>query len=206
MPSSPNLRVPGCTKHKASGQAVVRLNGKDHYLGRFDSDQAATAYERLIAEWLAGGRQPLATDDDSELSVEEVLARYWVFAEQHYRKRGEPTKELENIRYALRPLRTLYGETAAAQFGPLALKALRVKMIELGLSRKVINQRVGKIKRIFRWAVSEQLIPPSVHQALATVDGLQRGRTNARETEPVRPVRRLVLRTRRLIVAQRSLL
>ena len=98
MPSSSTLRVPGCTKHKASGQAVVRLNGKDHYLGPFGSDEATTAYERIISEWLAGGRQPLATDADSELSVEEVLARYWVFAEQHYRKRGEPTRELDNIR------------------------------------------------------------------------------------------------------------
>lgn len=188
MPTSSALRVPGFTKHKASGQAVVRLNGKDHYLGRFGSDEAATAYERLISEWLAGGRQPLATDADAELTVEEVLARYWVFAEQHYRKRGEPTKEVDNIRYALRPLRTLYADTPAADFGPLALKALRAKMIESGLSRKVVNQRIGKIKRVFRWAVSEQLVPPSVHKALSTVDGLQRGRTDARETEPVGPV------------------
>ena len=27
--------VPGLSRHKASGQAVVRLNGKDIYLGRF---------------------------------------------------------------------------------------------------------------------------------------------------------------------------
>src|SRR5262249_25154314 len=35
---------------------------------------------------------------------------------------------------------------------------------------------------------SEQLIPVSVYQALATVTGLQRGRTAARESDPIKPV------------------
>ncbi len=196
MPRKPSSRIPNSTQHKASGQAVVRLNGKDHYLGRFGTADAQTAYERLIAEWLANGRHfPVASATDEALTVEETLARYWAFAEQHYRKDGEPTRELDNIRYALRLVRALYGNTAADQFGPLALKALRAKMIDAGLSRKLINQRIGKIKRVFRWAVSEQLVPPSIYQALATVDGLQRGRTDARETEPVGPVGDAVIET-----------
>lgn len=193
MPRSKSPCIPTCTEHKASGRAVVRLNGRDHYLGPYGTPEAAAAYERRIAEWLARGRRLAPETDVAETTIEEVLARYWVFAEQHYRKRGEPTKELDNIRYALRPLRSLYGETPASHFGPLALKALRVKMIESGLSRKVINQRIGKIKRVFRWATSEQLIPPAVYQALATVDGLQRDRTEARETEPIGPVADVVV-------------
>src|SRR5205823_5976804 len=46
----------------------------------------------------------------------------------------------------------------------------------------------GRVKRVFKWAVAEELVPPSVHQALAAVTGLQRGRTPARESEPVSPV------------------
>lgn len=61
-------------------------------------------------------------------------------------------------------------------------------MIEAGLSRGVINSRIGKIKRVFRWAVSEELAPPSHMHALSTVMGLQKGRTPAREVEPVKPV------------------
>jgi integrase len=56
------------------------------------------------------------------------------------------------------------------------------------LCRTTINQRIGCIKRILKWAVSEQLVPPGVYHGLQAVDGLRRGRSAAKEAEPVRPV------------------
>jgi integrase len=56
------------------------------------------------------------------------------------------------------------------------------------LSRGVINNRVRRIVRMFRWAVSEELAPESVWRALTTVRGLDKGRTTVRETEAVKPV------------------
>src|SRR5262249_12604965 len=56
------------------------------------------------------------------------------------------------------------------------------------LSRGVINRRVGRIVRMFKWGVSEELVPEGVWRALTTVRGLEKGRTGVRETEPVRPV------------------
>jgi hypothetical protein len=58
--TSGRMRVPGYGLHKASGQAVVRLNGKDHYLGKHGSDESQARYEVLIATWLQNGRQPVA--------------------------------------------------------------------------------------------------------------------------------------------------
>src|SRR5206468_1395317 len=69
-----------------------------------------------------------------------------------------------------------------------ALKAVRQSMIEAGLARTTINQRVGRIVRLVKWAVENELVPPAVHEALKAVRGLQKGRSEARETEPVRPV------------------
>ena len=61
-------------------------------------------------------------------------------------------------------------------------------MVDSGkLSRKVINRRIGRIKRFFKWAVGEELVPPSVSQGLQAVGGLQKGRTSAHEAPPVRP-------------------
>lgn len=45
--------LPSYRRHKASGQAVVTLNGKDHYLGPHGSKVSRDEYDRLIAEWLA---------------------------------------------------------------------------------------------------------------------------------------------------------
>ena len=56
MPRLP--RIPQLSLHKASGKAVVRLNGRDHYLGVFGSPEAKSAYDRLIAEWLANDLSP----------------------------------------------------------------------------------------------------------------------------------------------------
>ncbi len=47
---------------------------------------------------------------------------------------------------------------------------------------------IGRIKRAFRWAVSEELCPPAVLQGLLSVTGLRRGRSQARETQPIAPV------------------
>ncbi len=42
--------------------------------------------------------------------------------------------------------------------------------------------------RMFKWAVGEELLPASVHQALKAVEGLRKGRGDVRESKPVKPV------------------
>jgi integrase len=192
MPSpTPKYRL-----HKPSGQAVVTLNGKDHYLGRHNTATSHAEYDRLIAEWLVNGRCLLhVTRAASGLSVNELILAYFRHAEQHYRRPdGSLTDELHCIRSAMRPLKALYGQTESAAFGPLALKAVRQKMVEtIGptgrrWSRRFVNASVGRIKALFKWGVENELVPAAVHQALTTVRGLQEGRSEARETGPVKPV------------------
>lgn len=194
MPRSPG-KVPSYCHHKASGRAVVRIDGRDHYLGPYGCDDSHAEYQRLIAQWRRSRHRQTATASqavfattDPALTVCEVLVRYCEFARGYYSENGETTKEFVEMGYALRPVRELYGNTLAGEFGPLALKAVRQHMVELDLSRGVINHRVNRIKRCFKWVVSEQLIPPAVHEGLRTVCGLIKGRTTARETAPITPV------------------
>ena len=56
------------------------------------------------------------------------------------------------------------------------------------LSRRYVNDHVDRIKRMFKWGVGEQLIPAATYDALKAVEGLRKGRTEARETDPVEPV------------------
>jgi len=123
MPSiSDTSRVPSYRRHKPSGQAVVTINGRDIYLGRWNTKASRAEYDRLIGEWLASGRC-LAPDDRNSLTVSELALRYWKLAKQYYRRNGWPTGTAENLRPTLRLLRTIYSDTRAANFGPLALKA-----------------------------------------------------------------------------------
>lgn len=89
---------------------------------------------------------------------------------------------------ATKPVRELYGELPAVQFGPLALRAVRQKMIDTGLCRGLVNRRTDRVKRVFKWAVAEELVPVAAYEALRALAGLRQGRTEARESEPVKPV------------------
>jgi hypothetical protein len=179
--------VPRYRQHKATGQAVVTVFGKDHYLGPWQSATSRAEYDRLIGEWLAAGR-PTQAGVDGALRVIELNRRYWEYAQGYYRKDGAPTGTLEYIRVALRTLRKAYGRVRAADIGPLAIKSLQQKLFDQNLSRVYINKLIDVIRREFKWAVSEQLIPARVFQAVQAVSGLRKGRSGARESAPVRPV------------------
>ncbi|MEM9702665.1 MAG: recombinase XerD, partial [Planctomycetota bacterium] len=198
MSHSSPARVPGYRLHKPSGQARVYLDGRHVYLGKHGSSESREQYARLIAEQFAGpsGSQSSSARGTASgpsaafgLSVNELLVAYLDFAEVYYSADGEPTRECRSVKEALKPLKELYGRTPAAEFGPKKLKALREHLVQVrDLSRKVVNARINRIRRCFKWAAGEELVPPSVFEGLRAVDGLRRGRSAARETDPVRPV------------------
>src|SRR5262249_19049940 len=113
---------------------------------------------------------------------------YWRHAEAYYVKDGEPTMEVESVHRALRFVKDLFGEVEATRFGPKALEAVQQAMVKHGWCRTHINRQVNRVKRMIGWAVSQEMIPPSVHQAIQTVAGLKKGRTLAREKPPVEVV------------------
>jgi integrase len=202
-------QVPSYRKHKQSGQAIVTLTDglggrRDVLLGKHGTALSRAEYARVLAEWEAAGRSLPKAATAADLSVNEMLVGFWKHAQRHYNR--PDGKELGEYRRALRPLKRQYGHTPAKDFGPLALRALQQTIADgswmtarekqkqlkrgspIGCCRGVVNQRIGRIRRAFRWAVSHELIPPSVLQGLVTVEGLARGRSIARETEPVKPV------------------
>lgn len=194
MPKLKN-KVPSYRLHKATGQAVVTLNGRDIHLGAHNSAESREAYQAALNERLAshrqrpssGSRERDATPADG-LTINEIFLAYWEFVEEHYRTYGKPTSEVASIKRALTPLLKLYGRRSGRTFGPLALKACRQRMIEDGLTRGVINNHIGRAKRFFKWAAENELVPPEVYHGLQTVSGLRRGRSPAPESEPVKPV------------------
>ena len=140
MPRIAGTSIPKYRKHRATGQAVVTIGGIDHYLGPHGTKASLIEYDRLIAEWMANGRQANITADDG-LTIAELIKRYRVHVRQHYVKNGKPTSEQHDIACALRFVRELYHGELVADFGPLALKAVRHKMVEAGYARKHRQQQ-----------------------------------------------------------------
>lgn len=174
-------RIPTYRLHKPSGRAVVTISGKDHYLGPYGTAESRQKYGEIIARHAAGLEVEIAEKPLATLSVGQLVLAYMRFAAEYYKKDGQVTDEYDCLKSAACPLVQLYGETEAEEFTALGLKAVRQKMIDNGWCRVYINKSVGRIRRMFRHAVSNDMIGPAVLQKLESVPPLLEGRTTAKE-------------------------
>src|SRR4051812_13094950 len=99
-------RLPKYRHYKPKDLAVVRIDGKDHYLGKYDSPESRERYRRLMAEWLAAGpafrsSEDAASDSRDGLTVNELILAYVRFADGYYVKDGRPTVEPTHIRLVM---------------------------------------------------------------------------------------------------------
>jgi hypothetical protein len=138
-------RTPSLRLHRASGQAVVTVRGRDFYCGKFGSPEAGQAYSRVLASIRAHGAEVVQhhgvpsegskarrPTSPSSLTVAELLLAYVEDAERAY---APPSRELEPIKVVVRDLRKSFGSMFADEFGPLLLKQLRQQWIDRGLRR-----------------------------------------------------------------------
>ena len=204
----PKNPTPKYCNHKASGRGYVTLGGERIYLGRYGTPESRDRYSLEIAEWIQRGRRPVTpanpTNPDAGPTISQVIAQFWKHAVSYYiGADGKPTGEAAAFKVVLGVLKRLYGPSPAGEFGPLKLKALREHLLHPteeidkstgkvvtrnAWSRQHINKNIGRIKAVFKWATGEELVPSGIYHALQSVSALKRGRTDAKENKPVRPV------------------
>jgi integrase len=161
-------------------------------LGPFGSEASRVRYGELIAKFASGTLiDPLAARsnrravaDEPGPSIAELIVAFLEHAKTHYIKDGKPTSEQELIRSAVRPLRELYALLPAKEFGPIALKAVRSRLVESGVCRNTVNLHVSRIRHVFRHAVANEMIPVEVLTRLESVEPLLAGRTKAPDHAP----------------------
>lgn len=187
----PRAHIPAYGLHKPTGQARVRIGGKDHYLGPHGSEESKREYERLVRKLVTDraaaevqARVEIATD----LTISELILGFLTHARTYYVKDGRQTTEFGSIVQALRPVRERHGHELVSAFGPVKLKAIREQWVADGLVRTQINARVRRVRRMFAWGVEEELVPPAILQALKAIQGLKKGRTEAKEGKRIQPV------------------
>lgn len=179
----PKSTIPSYRKHKASGQAYVRINGQNIYLGKHNSSESKEQYQRLLAE-NPSPTKSLVITKGQPLTVAALVAKYVDLGPKH-------DSCPDRLKSAIKPLLELYATLPAQDFGPLKLKAVRSRMIDVGnrngkhkskapdgtekhrpLAISYINPLMKVIVRIFRWGVSQELVPVAVFQSLETVENL----------------------------------
>lgn len=113
------------------------------------------------------------------LTREDLIGRYNAHAREYYRRAdGSPTRHATNIELATRPL---VSHEPAASFGLHELRRYREQRITRGLKRRTINQWVGWVRGMFRWAAREKLLSPAQVAELTLLEPLRYGRSRAKE-------------------------
>lgn len=179
----PRRTVPKYTLHKATGQARVRIDGRDVYLGVFGSQASHERYSDEIAKWHRSVGQAL-----HNVSIASLTRIYLQHCKTYYRKDGKPTSEVNCIRTALRHLNRKYRNLPAQKFDSLKLEAVRETMISQGYVRTSINLHISRLRAMFKWGAKQKLVDKSVWLELTAVEGLKKGRTLAVEAQPVTTV------------------
>lgn len=157
----PRKKIPSYLPHSASGQARVRVNKRDIYLGPYGSPESKQAYARFIAENFANGEPaslPILAGE--RLTIAALVVKYDDFARAYYVKNGVPTDERYAIKAAVSTLVSLYGNTLADEFSPKRLKAVRQEIINAGRMPTYKPKATDKQKAKKKQEQAEEQKPP----------------------------------------------
>ncbi|TWU27924.1 tyrosine-type recombinase/integrase [Novipirellula artificiosorum] len=184
----PKVDAPAYRYH-ISGQARVTLDGRDFFLGEYDSPESKAKYFTLLAEYNANGKtMPIATPRqlaDAPVTVRCITAEFREYIEVKYANNPHHRRTLQNLCMLLEDE---YGDVPAAQFGPRKLAELRDLFVASGNNRRYANQQTRSICSIFKHAISRELIDVNILLRLQTLEPLRRGQTPAPESIPRKPV------------------
>ena len=171
--------------HAHSGQARVRVYGRVIYLGPWDSPEAKAKYHRLLVEW-HGGHEPVPTPDrprsvaspvvdlpppPAGLTIAELCLLWLAACEKKYTRADGTTSstmhECCTIVRALEPDAVM----PASGFKARSLIAVQERLVSQGRPRVTVNRTANGIRRLFRWAVMMEHVPPEIVTSLKTVGG-----------------------------------
>ena len=169
---SDTVKIPRYCLHRPTGQGVVYIARREFYCGPYGSSESLALYGQVIERWKAAGPAAVWSDQRqikklaADLTVVELVAQFLQWAQRRY---VTSPNEMSAFAVATKRLLRLYADTPVSQLGPLALQAVRSAMIADDLCRNVINAAVHRIRRIWKWAVRNELIEETLWRSLCSV-------------------------------------
>ena len=176
-------------RYHVSGQARVTLDGRDFYLGEYDSPQSRAKYRLLVSQYLANDyKLPDETQThlgDAKITVACVTAEFREHIKTKYANNAPERGRFQNL---CTLLEDEYGEMPAEEFGPRKLSELRELFVASGNCRRYVNQQTRNLVRIFKYGVSREVVQPDRLVALESLEPLRFGQTKAKESKVVTAV------------------
>lgn len=159
-----------------------------------DEREALDAYRQWVARWR---RDPAVRTPESAakpITVADAWTRYRDFANRYYRDgAGLPTKEPSILALAMREVLSRFGTRQADSMSPAMLRAVQDAWIASGLASTTIVGWTHRVRRVWRWLVSEGLVRPETADVLRTIPPVRAGRSGARPPKAIKPVPVLVV-------------
>lgn len=178
--------VPSYLHHRPSDRAYVKVGKVFTYLGKYGSAESKAAYARIVAACQPATEEPRQVPPlPAGGTVGDVVA---AFLDRH--EGGYSASEWDYYRAAVGVLLAVAGVTdlPPAEFGPRALSQVRDAMVGKGWTREHVNAQVRRVRRVFRWAESVELMPAGKWFQLRSLEGLKAGKTQAKDQRKKQPV------------------
>ncbi len=192
MFSNRSRRIPTYSHDTASNRGYARFTdpttgkrARRWFPGDHGSPESRGAYREFVNEFTGRTEAVEAQATRKRLRTVSVAELMELWIADHARRFGEKSKNTHAARYAALAACEVHAVVRAREFVAGDLKAIRERLVaEDRLSRGEINRRLYAIRRAFRWAREESLIPASVPVDLECVKGVPKneGHSNA---EPV---------------------
>ena len=195
MSKSKKLTIPQFRFHRHSNQHYIWHNNKRVHMGA-ELEVAEARYNRWVADFVAGIRTPkpakrTTPNPSAERTVAEVLVADWKHVLIEY---ADNKSTRHRIWQAIEAVREMYSDISVFAFRGPQLKALRADLVEnrkhkhngKPISRTYINYLVACVQRMWKWALSEDLVPADGAETIAAVEPLAKGK-GGREPKRVLP-------------------
>jgi integrase len=174
------MRVPSYRLHKATGQAVVTIRGKDHYLGKHGSSESKERYRQTIANHLTN-----SPDDPPPNEVKVDLTTGQAVALFRDTLKDESARLQNHFKIALASL-LKWEKEPIANFGTARYSEVRSQFASSGWNQTHCNQQLSRVKQFLRWLSIQEVYPVMQLAAIREVPSLDGRETRMpRDIKPV---------------------
>ena len=168
--------------------ASIQNSSKRLVLGKHGTREAEAKYRAFLAK-LAGDAsttEVVVAKPSDGLSIFDLIIAWDAWAPSKYQRPEGMAREYESMKDSISLLAEVHGPDLASSIGSVKILALRNRIATCGrFARTTTNKHLSRIKRFFKWAALNELIPVTQQQQIELVPGVRKGELGTRETDPV---------------------